>query len=85
MTLWSVNHPTIRVINTPTVSYTTPISVACTLFSVAMWSLGTIITGFNYLICSVFSARIILEYCSMLKFMCTHGIIIVVSHAATGF
>ena len=32
MTLWSVNRPTIRVINTPTVLYITPISVVCTWF-----------------------------------------------------
>ena len=31
MTLWSINHPTIRVINTPTMSYITPISVVCIL------------------------------------------------------
>ena len=31
MTLWSVNHPTIKVINTPMVSYIIPIIVACTL------------------------------------------------------
>ena len=32
MTLWSANHAKIKVINTPTVLYITPISMVCFVF-----------------------------------------------------